>query len=102
MSAETNIQLPPIELLNLLADGELHSGQELANVLGVSRTAVWKQLGKLETIGLELESKPGRGYCLNDGLELLDVQSISRLLTAPSSEHLSELDILTIIDSTNA
>ena len=31
-------------LLPLLASGEFRSGQELAAALGVSRTAVWKQL----------------------------------------------------------
>ena len=102
MSNEAEIQLPPIELLNLLADGQLHSGQELANLLGVSRTAVWKQLGKLEVLGLELESKPGRGYCLTNGLELLNKQVIDDLLTPSASSHLSALEILTIIDSTNA
>ena len=34
-------------LLPLLADGEFRSGQDLADALGVSRTAVWKQLNKL-------------------------------------------------------
>ena len=31
-----------IELLRLLADGERHSGEELAALLSVSRAAVWK------------------------------------------------------------
>ena len=34
-------------LLPLLAEGEFRSGQDLADALGVSRTAVWKQLNKL-------------------------------------------------------
>ncbi|RYZ86038.1 MAG: HTH domain-containing protein [Proteobacteria bacterium] len=45
MSSDT-VDLPPLELLQLLSDGKNHSGQELANVLKVSRTAIWKQLSK--------------------------------------------------------
>ena len=39
---------------------------------------------------------------MSGGLELLDAQSIGSLLTASSSAQLSKLEILTIIDSTNA
>ena len=37
-------------LIKLLSDGEFHSGDELGAVLGVSRTAVWKQLKKIEEL----------------------------------------------------
>ena len=50
-----------IEVLKLLADGEFHSGQELADCLGVSRTAGWKQLGAFSELGVQVESVQGRG-----------------------------------------
>src|SRR5690606_12830641 len=34
-------------LVELLADGAFHSGEELGAALGVSRAAVWKQLQRL-------------------------------------------------------
>lgn len=102
MSNDVDIHIPSVELLNLLADGKLHSGQELANFLGVSRTAVWKQLSKFDAIGLELESMPGRGYCLSGGLELLDAELIKSSLSLSASVHLAGLEILMSIDSTNA
>ena len=102
MVSDGEIHLPPVELLELLSDGKLHSGQELANLLGVSRTAVWKQLSKLEALGLELESQPGRGYCLTGGLEFLNKQSINAELPSSTIEHISQFEILKIIDSTNA
>src|SRR5690606_41000788 len=34
-------------LLAVLADGREHSGEDLARTFGVSRAAVWKQIGKL-------------------------------------------------------
>ena len=53
-------------LLQLLADGEFHSGQRLAEALGVSRTAVWKRLNKLAAgAGLQIESVAYPGKCLS-------------------------------------
>ena len=49
-------------LLRLLADGEIHSGAELGEVLGMSRTAVWKALAGLDDLGLSIERAPRRGY----------------------------------------
>lgn len=102
MVSDGEIHLPPIALLELLADGKLHSGQELANVLDVSRTAVWKQLSKLEPLGLELESRPGRGYCIAGGIEFLNKHVIAAELSAAAIKDIGQFEILTIIDSTNA
>ena len=38
-------------LLAALSDGEFHSGDELGEAMGVSRTAIWKQLKKVEELG---------------------------------------------------
>lgn len=94
--------LPPLALLELLSDGQNHSGQELAGLLGVSRTAIWKQLAKLDALGLELISQTGKGYCLVGGLDLLSADSISASLQMSASQKLSRLQLLTAIDSTNA
>ena len=90
------------EALALLADGKFHSGQELADLLGVSRTAVWKQLGKLQDLGLDLESARGKGYRINGGIELLDAQRIRAALSTQASVLLTELQLAIEIDSTNA
>ena len=50
------------KILNALKDGKFHSGESLGELLGVSRTAVWKQLQQLEEIGLQVESVKGTGY----------------------------------------
>ena len=90
------------ELLQLLADGRLHSGQELAAALGVSRTAVWKQLRRLEGFGLTVEAVRARGYRLPGGLDLLDRQRILDDLQAPASALLQRLLVSEVVDSTNA
>ena len=51
-------------LLALLCDGTLHSGAQLAAVLGVSRAAVWKLVGELREAGVTVESVSRRGYRL--------------------------------------
>ena len=94
--------LPPMVLLQLLSDGKNHSGQELAGLLGVSRTAIWKQLAKLEALGLELISQTGKGYCLVGGLDLLDADMIGKGLSEAVSQSLTKLSVVSTIDSTNA
>lgn len=63
-------------LLQQLADGGFHSGEELGLKLGISRTAIWKQIQKLRELGLEIHSATGRGYRLAEPLSLLDKKVI--------------------------
>jgi BirA family transcriptional regulator, biotin operon repressor / biotin---[acetyl-CoA-carboxylase] ligase len=89
-------------LLPLLADGEYRSGQDLAAALGVSRTAVWKQLNKLAELGLEIESVKGRGYRIPGGIDLLDEMSVRSALAPEAASLLRRLDLYETIDSTSA
>lgn len=59
-------------LIERLADGRFHSGEELGEWLGISRAAVWKRLQKLERLGLYCERVRGKGYRLSGGLDLLE------------------------------
>lgn len=91
------------ELIVLLADGEYHSGESLGAALGgISRTAVWKQLKKLESLGLKLESRKGLGYRIIDGLDLLSEITIRQHLTKECLEILRQISVNAVIDSTNA
>ena len=94
--------MPNTSLLPLLAGGEFVSGQALADALGVSRTAVWKQLKNLEALGLEIESSKGKGYCIPGGIELLDRELVIAGLSPLSRQLLSELDLRDSVGSTNA
>lgn len=84
-------------LLSILADGEYHSGEALGEALGISRAAVWKQLQKLEALGLAVDSVKGKGYCLKGGFDLLDASALSAAASAFDS-----VEIFDDIDSTNA
>ncbi|MCY0966099.1 bifunctional biotin--[acetyl-CoA-carboxylase] ligase/biotin operon repressor BirA [Parathalassolituus penaei] len=86
------------QLLALLADGRFHSGDELGQQLGVSRAAVWKQLKKLDDLEIPCSSVKGKGYRLQEPVELLSSSSI----TSQLSPRLDRLDILLDVDSTNS
>lgn len=88
-----------LTLLKLLKDGRFHSGQALGAALGVSRSAVWKQLQHLEAeLGLSIHKVRGRGYQLAAPLTLLDPVEIKE--QAPSCEW--PILVFDSIDSTNA
>jgi BirA family biotin operon repressor/biotin-[acetyl-CoA-carboxylase] ligase len=60
-------------LIEILQDGQFHSGEELGAAIGVSRSAIWKQLQRLEAdLGLTIHRVKGRGYQLAAPLRLLD------------------------------
>jgi BirA family biotin operon repressor/biotin-[acetyl-CoA-carboxylase] ligase len=49
-------------VFNALADGAVHSGEQLATDHGVTRSAVWKAVGALQALGVAIEATPNRGY----------------------------------------
>jgi BirA family biotin operon repressor/biotin-[acetyl-CoA-carboxylase] ligase len=79
---KTTVEIPQepsaltFTLLRLLADGEFHSGEVLAQQLGISRASVSNALRGVENYGLKLYSVRGRGYCLNNPPQWLDTQCI--------------------------
>jgi BirA family transcriptional regulator, biotin operon repressor / biotin---[acetyl-CoA-carboxylase] ligase len=89
------------QILHILKDGAFHSGESLGEALGCSRTAVWKQLQKLEKLGLPVESVKGTGYRVVGGIELLDADLIHSQLDPNAAAQISRLDIFKTIDSTN-
>lgn len=90
------------ELIRLMSDGAFHSGEQLGEVLGVSRTAIWKQLRKLEAQGIHVEGIRGQGYRLAYPLELLDGARIVSHLSSSARRSLSRLFVELSLDSTNS
>ncbi|WP_273209844.1 biotin--[acetyl-CoA-carboxylase] ligase [Marinobacter subterrani] len=88
-------------LLELLSDGQVHSGESLASRLGVSRTAIWKQIRRAMDEGAEIATIRGRGYRLTSRLDLLDRDSVLECL-APARRDSLFLNVLDEVDSTNA
>ncbi len=89
-------------LIRILADGEFHSGSMLAGTLGVSRSAVWKQIHRLDTLGLEVESIRGSGYRLAAPIELLERERLMAHLDAAARSSCEALEVVCVTASTNA
>jgi len=50
---------------------EFLSGQDMSDILKISRVAVWKDIKKIRSLGYKIESKQNLGYRLVDSSELL-------------------------------
>ena len=59
-------------ILNLLADGQFHSGEALAQRFKVTRATIWNAIQHAESLGVDVFSVRGRGYKLPQAIELLD------------------------------
>lgn len=89
------------KILQLLSDGQFHSGTQLGEKLGITRAAVNKAVQGLVDRGLEIHSVPGKGYKWAWPGPLLDRQSILDLLGPSVDQHQLDLDVLDEIDSTS-
>jgi len=83
------------QLLQLLADGEFHSGEKVGELLGVSRTSVNNYIKGLQGIGLDIYKVTGKGYCSAIPLDLLNADKIKQL-SGKDNVHVEQ-----IVDSTN-
>lgn len=57
--------------------GQFLSGEEISRRLSISRTAVWKQINKLRSLGYEFEALPRLGYRMVDEPDVLDEQLLA-------------------------
>lgn len=88
-----------LALLRLLQDGRFHSGEALGAELGISRSAVWKQLQALQAeLSLPLHKVRGRGYRLATPLQLLDADWLKAQVSSPHWQ----VCVMPSVDSTNA
>lgn len=90
-----------LPLLQCLADGDYHSGQDLGLRLGISRAAIWKQMQVVRELGVGIEAITGRGYCVPGGLNLLDKSEICRHLTGPAVSLVDRFNLHFSTGSTN-
>lgn len=76
------------------------SGEEIADNLQISRTAVWKAVKKLREEGYHIDAVQNKGYSLSVNTDILSVQGIQKYL----KENCAGLKmmVLSAVDSTNA
>lgn len=85
-----------------LADGEFHSGEQLAGQLGVTRSAVWKVVESLRDLGATLHAVRNKGYRLRSGSDALDSKRISDLLPPAVRAQVRSVEAVWTVGSTNS
>ena len=79
--------------------GDYISGEELAGIFCVSRTAIWKAVDSLRKEGHVIQSRTNKGYMLEDFSDALTEQGITSHLKQDSLIH--KVICLDEVDSTN-
>lgn len=89
------------QLLTLFENnkGVYFSGEDIADALSVSRTAVWKAVKALREEGYRIAAVPNRGYSLAEDTDILSAQGILRYLSPGFS--MIRPEIFPVLDSTN-
>lgn len=80
--------------------GVYFSGEDLAQRLSISRSAVWKAVKALQSSGYAIDAVTNKGYCLSAQTDILSVQGIQKYLQPQIADL--ELSVLPIVYSTNA
>jgi len=84
-----------------LADGQFHSGEDLAAALGVSRSAVWKAVKSLRDLGATLHAVRNRGYRLARSSEPLAADRILEAVASDVRERVRDVAVVWSVSSTN-
>ena len=92
----SNLTFP---ILQLLADGQFHSGEALAQRFKVTRATIWNAIQHAESLGVEIFSVRGRGYKLPQAIELLDKNLVLNAIGEQRAWF--NLQILDEVTSTN-
>ena len=83
----------------LRSSGTYVSGQDLCRELGISRTAVWKNIRQLEEDGYEIEASAGKGYRITGFPDTIAEEEVASIL---QTERMGKkIRYFSRIDSTN-
>ncbi|PHM48384.1 bifunctional biotin--[acetyl-CoA-carboxylase] ligase/biotin operon repressor BirA [Xenorhabdus sp. KK7.4] len=85
----------PLKLIKILSDGEIHSGQQLGQKLGMSRAGINKHIQVIREWGVEILTIPGKGYRFPVPMNLLSKDTIENYLPE------NRIEVIPVIDSTN-
>ncbi len=67
--------------------GKYFSGEQIAEKLAVSRTAVWKAVKALQSDGYPIAAATNKGYCLSEYTDILSAQGIEKYLPGGTFEE---------------
>ena len=88
-------------LVRMLAEnrGSYLSGSRIAEQLGITRAAVWKQIRSLMAEGYEIDAVTNRGYCLGDRSDVITKEGLLAALGPEGARY--TLEVHDSITSTN-
>lgn len=89
------------EIITLLADGKSRSGQEIGDLLNITRSAVWKIMHKLSELGIPVERHQGRGYRFTRPVQMLNKELIWSTLPSEIQKHIPSFELVDTLESTN-
>ncbi|SFQ46816.1 BirA family transcriptional regulator, biotin operon repressor / biotin-[acetyl-CoA-carboxylase] ligase [Lachnospiraceae bacterium XBB1006] len=78
--------------------GSYFSGEELAERLSVSRTAVWKAINSLRDNGYEIEAVTKKGYRLAEDTDQMSEAGIRKYISREEAIH---IEVQPVVTSTN-
>jgi BirA family transcriptional regulator, biotin operon repressor / biotin---[acetyl-CoA-carboxylase] ligase len=97
-----NVERPLIaRVFAEVSDGQFHSGEDLAQALGVSRSAIWKAVKSLRELGATLHAVRNRGYRLAKSSEPLAEPRIQEKLSPDVRPRVRSLEVAWSVGSTN-
>ncbi|MBG3131878.1 bifunctional biotin--[acetyl-CoA-carboxylase] ligase/biotin operon repressor BirA [Proteus mirabilis] len=85
----------PLLLIELLADGNIHSGEQLGESLGMTRAGINKHIQTLRSWGIDIQTVAGKGYQLDAPMNLLNADSVNKNINGEPAS------VIPVIDSTN-
>lgn len=85
----------PLLLISLLADGNIHSGEQLGESLGMSRAGINKHIQTLRSWGIDVQTVVGKGYQLDAPMNLLNADIVNQNIKG------NPANVIPVIDSTN-
>lgn len=91
-----------LTIIDVLNDLKSHSGNALAARLGLSRTAIWKHIQQLRSLGLPIISKQTAGYTLSSPVYLISAKKLLSFDVLEPYLHQLNLHLFATLDSTNA
>jgi BirA family biotin operon repressor/biotin-[acetyl-CoA-carboxylase] ligase len=88
-------------VLRVLADGQKYTVEQLIERLALSSTQLEQAIRALAAYGIRLHSPAAHSYQLHEPLELLEHSRILAALSADNRQRLAQLEIHSVLDSTN-
>ncbi|RUO60716.1 bifunctional biotin--[acetyl-CoA-carboxylase] ligase/biotin operon repressor BirA [Pseudidiomarina marina] len=89
-----------VQVIEMLSDGQFHSGEALGEKLHVSRTAISQYIKDVQALGIDVFRVTGKGYKFAKELKLLDLERVTNYLRA-NDENVENVHLERVIGSTN-